>query len=266
MDTFWGLSQTAWTAATALVTAGLLAVAIVAALYAARQVKIAYEQAVESRKAAFEASRPYVIVTAEPSAVSQHLFDLVVRNIGQRPALAVSIKLEPAPIRADEPQGHELSKVKMLNEPVAMLAPNQELRTFYDSHRDRDGRNDLPTSHRVSLRYQDSSGHQYEEVTVVDLEAAKGTMFAEVKTLHDIGKSLAEIQKLLKVSSVLARRGSVEVAAVVETRAERQDRLAQEAAESRRCHDQLVARLLPAARTDGVSERVSNVDAQGSSD
>lgn len=194
MDTFWGLSQTAWTAVTALLTAGLLVVAVVAALYAAGQVKIAREQAVESRKAGLEASRPYVIVTAESSVVGQHLFDLVVRNIGQRPALRVSIKLEPAPIRADEPRGHELSKVKMLNEPVAMIAPGQELRTFYDSHRDRDGRSELPTAHRVSLRYQDSSGHEYEEVSVVDLEAAKGTMYAEVKTLHDIGKSLAEIR------------------------------------------------------------------------
>lgn len=63
MDTFWGLSQTAWTGVTALLTAGLLVVAVVAALYAARQVKIAREQAKESRKAGLEASRPYVIVT-----------------------------------------------------------------------------------------------------------------------------------------------------------------------------------------------------------
>lgn len=91
MDTFWGLTQTAWTGVTALLTAGLLGVAVVAALYAAGQVKIAREQAEESRKAGLEASRPYVVVTVEPSGASQQLFDLVVRNIGQRPAFAVII-------------------------------------------------------------------------------------------------------------------------------------------------------------------------------
>ena len=36
-DTFWGLSGTAWTGIYTLLTAGLLAVAVVAALYAKRQ-------------------------------------------------------------------------------------------------------------------------------------------------------------------------------------------------------------------------------------
>jgi hypothetical protein len=73
-----------------------------AALYAARQVRIAREQAAETRQAQLEASRPYVIVTIEPSGASRHLFDLVVKNIGQRPALNASITLDPSPVRASE--------------------------------------------------------------------------------------------------------------------------------------------------------------------
>lgn len=254
MDTFWGLSQTGWTGVTALLTAGLLVVAVVAALYAASQVKIAREQAKESRKAQLEASRPYVIVTVEPSRTSQQLFDLVVRNIGQRPAFAVSIALDPPPIRAHEIEGHEMSKVKMLNQPVAMIAPGQEMRAYYDSHIERRGKDDVPSSHQVSLRYQDSSGHKYDEGSVVDLEAMKGASWTEVKTLHDVGKSLAEIQKVLEGASVLAGRGSVEVEASVESRSEQQDRQAREAAEARKRHEQLVARLQPATTIAGHPE------------
>jgi len=57
-----------------------------AALYAARQVRIAREQAAETRQAQLEASRPYVIVTIEPSGASQHLFDLVVKNVSDQSA------------------------------------------------------------------------------------------------------------------------------------------------------------------------------------
>jgi len=95
-----------------------------AALYAARQVRIAREQAAETRQAQLEASRPYVIVTIEPSGASRHLFDLVVKNIGQRPALNASITLDPSPVRASEAQGHELAEARMLSElaPLIVIA------------------------------------------------------------------------------------------------------------------------------------------------
>jgi hypothetical protein len=222
-DTFWGLSATAWTGIYTLLTAGLFAVAVVAALYAKRQWESARGQAEEMRKAELEGRRPYVIVTVEPSRVSRHLFDLVIRNIGQRPAEAVSISLDPPPIRAHEADGYELANAKMLKEPVAMIAPGQEMRAFYDSHIDRNGRDDLPTSHRVRLSYQDSSGLRYTGESVIDINAMRGTMFTEVKTVHDIAKSLAEIQKTLNDASVLGRQGTLEADVSVASRVERQE-------------------------------------------
>jgi hypothetical protein len=249
-DTFWGLSATAWTGITSLLTAGLLGVAVVAAIYAkgqwdsARaQIENAREQAREARKAELEARRPYVIVTVEHSEVSKQLFDLVVRNIGQRPAVTVSISLDPPPVRARETDGFPLSNAKMLTEPVAMIAPGQEMRAFYDSHIDRNGRDDLPTSHKVLLSYQDSSGHQYTETSVIDIHPMKGAMHTTVKTVHDIGKSLEEIQKTLKHAPVLGSHGTLEVS--VERRAEKQERLAAEWEERRRHHEGLVRQLLP---------------------
>jgi hypothetical protein len=244
-DTFWGLSATAWTGIYTLLTAGLVAVAVVAALYAKRQWKSARDQIEEMRKAELEGRRPYVIVTVEPSEVSRHLFDLVVRNIGQRPAEIVSISLDPPPVRAHETDGHELSNAKMLKEPVAMIAPRQEMRAFYDSYIERNGRDDLPTTHRVRLSYQDSSGHEYTGTSVIDINAMRGTMFTDVKTVHDIAKSLAEIEKTLKNASVLGRQGTLEAEVSVETRVEQQKRLAREQAESRRNRERLARRLLP---------------------
>ena len=77
-----------------IITFGLLVVAVVAALYAKKQWQIGREQAEDARTAQVEASRPYAVVAIEPSGASRHLFDLTVRNIGQRPALSVSATSE----------------------------------------------------------------------------------------------------------------------------------------------------------------------------
>ena len=228
-ETSLGLSDTDWIAFTAIFTALLWAVAVVAALYTFQQVKIARAQAEEARTAEIEANRPYVIVMVEPSAaVGLPFFDLVVKNIGRRPALNVSIKLDPPPVRAREAEGAELAKTKMFNRPVAMIAPGQEMRTFYDSAIDRNGRDDLPTSHTVHLAYEDSSGRPYPEESVLDVNALEGIVYTSVKTVHDIGKALIEIQKTLKGASILGRRGAVEVDASVEPRSEKEERQAQE--------------------------------------
>jgi hypothetical protein len=186
-----------------------------------------------------------VVITVEPGLTGPPLFDLVIKNVGKRPAIEVSITLDPPPVRASEPAGFELAKLKMLNEPVAMIAPGQELRTHYDSHIERHNRDDLPSVHHVSLRYKDTSRREYNETAVLDLDAMKGVLYTSVKTLHDVGKSLAEIQKILKGASVLGRSGSLTVDAAVESRDERNERLAKEAAERKQRHDQLVKSLLP---------------------
>jgi hypothetical protein len=253
--TFWGLSATAWTGIYTLLTAGLVAIAVVAALYAKRQWESARGQVEEMRKAELEGRRPYVIVTVEPSEVSRHLFDLVIRNIGQRPAEVVSISLDPPPIRARETDGYELANAKMLKEPVEMIAPGQEMRAYYDSHIERNGRDDLPTTHRVQLSYKDSSGNEYKGTSIVDINAMRGTIFTTVMTVHDIAKSLAEIQKSLANASVLGRQGTLEAEVSVESRVEQQERLAREQAEAVRRRDRLARRLPPnGTGTDASSD------------
>ncbi|MFB9164111.1 hypothetical protein [Arthrobacter psychrochitiniphilus] len=240
METFWGLSGVAWTAIYSILTLGLLAVAVVASLYAKAQWNVARQQREDARTAQIEASRPYVIVTIEASEASQVLFDLVVKNIGVRPALNVTISLDPAPQRANESSGHEIAKIKMLNEPVSMIAPGQEMRTFYDSRIERNGVDGLPSEHKVSLSYFDSSQRKYTDVSTLDIEALQGIMYASTKTLHDIGKSLDEIQKTLKSASLLQRRGAVKVEASIETREMRLQREEEEQREQDERHHRIM--------------------------
>lgn len=245
MDTFWGLSVVAWTAMYTLITFGLLVVAVVAAVYAKRQWDANKDQTEAARRAQLEASRPYVVVTSQPSAASRHLFDLSVRNIGRRPALNVIIRLDPPPKRARETEGLEIAHAKMLNEPITMIAPDQELRAFYDSHIERKRAEGLPSSHRVALTYEDTSGHVYTEQSIIDLEAMRGTMFTDVKTVHDIGKALDEIKKVVKAASVLGRQGHLDIDAATETRAEHEMRVDQENHDTLVRHLQMVRKVTP---------------------
>jgi hypothetical protein len=82
----------------------------------------------------------------------------------------------------------------------------------------------------VSLTNEDTSGHTYTETAVLDIDAMEGVLFTSVKTIHDIGKSLAEIQKTLESASVLGRTGSIEVEAAVETHEQKTKRVTREMA------------------------------------
>lgn len=226
MDTFWGLSGTAWTAIYTLLTAGLLAVAIIAALYAHRQWRISRQQAAEARRAQLEAMRPYVIVSAPPMEGAVHLFNLSVKNIGVRPAQNVRVTLDPPPLRAKPGPAGLIADIKMLNEPISLIPPGHELTCFYDTQLERAGRDDLPKSHRALVTYEDMSGTKYEEQMVIDLEVLKGTSFIDLRTVNDVAKELKRIREQLGRSPLLDRRASVEVAAVVETRPEHLKRVA----------------------------------------
>lgn len=176
MDTFWGQGVTTWTALYTLLTAGLLLVASIAAIYAKLQWTSARDHVKEQRRGQVEAMRPYVTVTVEPGRTSMQLFDLIVRNIGQRPAQDVRIEVNPPPVRAREMKQADIQmqNMKILNEPMSLLAPGQEIRAFYDNHLDRKDREDLPTEHTVKVNYSDTSGHAYEGGFTLDLLALKG--------------------------------------------------------------------------------------------
>ena len=126
-----------------------------------------------------------------------------------------------------------MANAKMLTHPIEMVAPSQEMRAFYDSHIERSGKEDLPTSHEVRLHYEDGLGNHYNESSILDLEAMKGTMYTSVKTVHDIGQTLEKIERALRNASLLQRSGFLNVDAATEDRAVRDERVAAEETERR---------------------------------
>lgn len=202
MNETWGWTSDQWTAAYTLLTAGLLFVAVVAAI-------VAYQQVRAVRATQRESSRPYVIVTAESSPIGWRVLDLVVRNIGQRPAYNVRLALDPEPVRTEETPQAPLSEVRMLTEPIPMLAPGQELRTYYDQMEERlnSGRTDLPMSHDYTVEYDsqpepDEKGNdRYRDHGMVDLNALGGAMQPDVLNIHHVARALRDIKKEMAKAS-----------------------------------------------------------------
>ena len=242
LDEFWGLTQTGWTAVAALAAAATLVVAIIAALYARRQIQIAHQQSEDNRKAQAEADRPYVIVSLESGETTRSFVDLIVQNIGRRPAFDVRISLDPPPVRANEVPGYELAKMRLLNEPISQIAPAQALRAFFDSQIERHSRTDLPSVYTATLTYRDSGGGNYSESATVDVRALQGVMYTDVYTVHHVAKELKEVTKALKRSGLL-NGATLSVDASVEPRDARREREEREAAERRAKHEALVARM-----------------------
>lgn len=257
MDTFWGLTSTAWTAIYTLLTAGLLLAAVVAALYAKAQWKANREQVRDARRAQLEASRPYLIVSAASNPAARKLFDLSIKNIGARPALDITLSFDPAPSVATPIPGYEIEKLRMLNEPIAMIAPDQDMRAFWDDHAERNGRKDLPQSHHVSLTYSDSSGNTYNEESVIDLAAMAGATFVDSKSIHDIGKTLDKMSNTLQQAPILSRNGKTEVLAITETREASDER------QVRVDYKRLIAALKSASAWDwSKPEQVADLEAR----
>lgn len=96
-DEFLGLSPAGWAAVAAIATVGTFIIALIAVLFARRQLTLALDQFKEQQQAQIEAERPYVIVTIEPSRATMRIQDLVIRNIGHRPAFDTRIVMEPPP-------------------------------------------------------------------------------------------------------------------------------------------------------------------------
>ena len=249
MDTFWGLASTAWTGIYTLLTGALLIVAVAAAVYARAQWRASRQQVEDARRAQLEVSRPYVIVAAESTAAARNLFDLSVKNIGRRPALNVSIRFDPPPTTATLTPGYEMDKLRMLREPIAMIAPDQDMRAFWDSHAERHGREDLPQSHRVSVSYSDSSGNTYNEESVVDLAAMEGATYVVSKSIHDIGQTLDKMEQTLRQAPILSRNGRAEVLAITETQEAHDER------QVRLQYERLVATLRSARNWDRSDPR-----------
>lgn len=220
MREVWGFPTSTWQVIGDAATAGTFLVALAAAIIAGWQLRL-------YNVTRLDQTRPYVTVTAEDGETSRHFVDIVIRNIGASPARQVEITVDPPLQSSVEDAEHPISHAKVFTEPIVFLAPGAMHRLFYDSHIQRNARDDLPSAHKVTVSYDDQSGHHWSETYTLDIDAGAGQVFTEIYGVHHLAQAAREIATVVKRPAPL--RGSLDV--TVESRDERDARLERERAE-----------------------------------
>lgn len=220
-----GLTIEEWAAVGSLVqavaTVLTLAVAVIALRYAAGQVKHARSQVEEARRGREEQSRQIALQSAEQADREQRL-----REDQARPFVVVDFEPESGLGQHHQP-GHRERRQDVGQERALHFQPalrsSQESRDGYvfGGHRApsfRDPRNaarqrftalfdmshervktDLPMTYTVRVDLDDAHGRPQEALEyVLDLNFRYGLRRIEEKTVHDVAKSLKEIETAVK--------------------------------------------------------------------
>jgi heme/copper-type cytochrome/quinol oxidase subunit 2 len=145
-----------------------------------------------------EANRPYVVFSLETPQGS--VIDLVIKNVGNRPAEDVSISTNPKLESQFEPfhSYHD----KQLS--FAFLPPNYEHRIAFDSVKRMPGKN-VPIRYDVNVKYR-FHGNTYSENFCIDLTpfvnkthiTSEGSDKKIIKQLSDISGSLNQLVHCLQ--------------------------------------------------------------------
>lgn len=159
---------------------------------------IAWRQVRESVNLRRDQARPYVVVYARSLPTSRHLLELVVENFGLTPARDTVIVIEP-PIESTLNMGaYPVRNWRALSHPISQLVPRQRLSTLLDSALGRFADTcKLPHQYRVTLTYRDDAGRPYQDESVLDLEASRGSSYVDQKGIGDVVKELQSLNKVL---------------------------------------------------------------------
>jgi hypothetical protein len=181
---------------TAVGTDGTMAVAIAAAA-------IAYKTVGEARRLREDQARPFVTVTLEPSGVSRHFLDLVVRNLGTTVAHEVRFSFDQ-PLRSTNDEfGYAIGGVKFLHDGISTLAPGAEYRVMFDSiparHEANQRGGSLPDSYVVTVSYNSRNGKPLPpEEYVLDSALSRGAPYAQEFKVHDLVTEVAKLRETLQ--------------------------------------------------------------------
>lgn len=191
----WTDQLSAWAATAAAVGAlATVLVAMVAVIYAKRQVDGLRQQVTDAQVARREQAQPYIVAYAEVSAGQPHFIDLVIRNLGVTGAHNVRLSCSPELQRSAS--GGVGAEPVMFPEAFPFLAPGQEWRTFWDSDIDRK-RAELPDRYEFTAAFADSLGVEHITRSVLDWSMFRHRMWPERRSTHDIAKVLDDMRKTL---------------------------------------------------------------------
>lgn len=169
---------------------GTLLVAAVAAGFAWRQVN-------EARALRREQAQPYVAAYLDVNnEVDFSFMTFVIKNFGQTAAHDIRISIDPPMKRAwgkvANPEPLDVAST------ITTLVPRQEWKTLFDwaPHRLAAKLYDV---YKVKIQYKDSHGKEMAAATfTIDWNQYRTMRKIGVKTTHDIGKAVQDIDKTLK--------------------------------------------------------------------
>jgi hypothetical protein len=92
----------------------------------------AYRQVGEARKTREAVAQPNVVVFSDLNPVNPRYIDLVIKNFGEKPAYNITLDIEPLERALDADGIDGFTSVALPSE-IAVLAPGQEWRTYWDS-------------------------------------------------------------------------------------------------------------------------------------
>lgn len=189
-----------WIVAAGAVTTAIVAVG--AAIFAWGQVKEARVARRQARDLDTNRSQPYVVVYAESSPITPLIIDLVVRNYGLTAAYGVKVQISPWPSRFVTGEA-EPEAVQFPYE-IAVLAPGQEWRTFWDHSPDRK-KSGLPDRFEGTVNYLGIDNMPLSQPIVLDWAVFKSRIWTNVYGVHDAAKALREMNTTMKAWTEDAR-------------------------------------------------------------
>ena len=185
-------------------SAWIAGTALLATLFAA---VIAYRQLRLARDVRLKQAQPSVVAFEAFNAAHVEVIELVIRNFGPTPAYDVRLSSDPVMRRT----GDTAAQVEdvWLPEVIPMLAPGQEWRTVWDFAPDRLVNGTLDKRHKVTLTYSDWRGNALSSRAILDWAAYDDRHYAETFTVHNVAKTLRDIDKrLVNMNQLVARQAS----------------------------------------------------------
>ncbi len=189
----------AWWTAERAATAGVIAQAVIVLIAAL----VAWRQLREARRTRLEQARPQVIVRIDipkPGGA----FEIVLVNTGRTIARNVAVTFDP-PLQStfdgtfenDPGVPWRIADLSMWRD-VPTLAPDQELRTTFDTPRKRFG-SQLPERFTAQVCYGGVGAPRrgYSEEQVIDLGLIRQLIYTDQRDFNDLVKSTREIEKTL---------------------------------------------------------------------
>lgn len=179
---------------TAGVAVGTLVVAVIALLYAKRQIDEARSARRQAKDLELERAQPYVVAYSEPSGATPVIIDFVVKNYGATAARDVRIEIDPWPVRTDgTPEGERMG----IPDVIPVLAPGQEWRAMWDSGIQRKG-SGHPDRHVGTVLYKGIDDADRSSELVLDWGVYKTRRWVEVYGAHDAAKALRDMRTIMK--------------------------------------------------------------------